>query len=392
MKKLLLAKNRLVLRLLKSFAKRLKELQNVIQRIVDKKYARIVLEAKKMQVLEPKQAVLLVVAEEKTSEIELRAQELKLKEEAAILFINKMTDAQLNDFLSKSNFKDEDVRISFVIPSRIKNNPTFNLKGLLDSCIEYADDIKRCEFLIIVDIDDDLHRYVELKKDYANKVRLKILISKKRYSFFHLHKYWKIGFENMSNYSKMYNLCSDDMRMNQKGFDSIVLDIDAKYSDNVYIIHTTKFDGKKLFGRNYHLNTDIIHDDYRMIFFLMSTDGVAASYYPFVARSFYQEAQKLQEEGIVHEKDDWAYIANCYAADWYSSILGDYISALGLTNRVFYLDNFTARNMQTTSDHHVKRDEYGFEEYRYLIQKFFEKSTINHMRRIALAVSKRVKK
>ena len=353
-----LAKRHFLKKLLKSSIKRLKEFQIVLQTVLDEgqKTAETILDARVLDL----KAVAQIESEEKIEPIIL-------------------TD-EIKKFLKNSKFSEIDISISFIMPSRAKNNPTFAPSKLLDSYLINCSNAGKSEFIIVIDEDDDIEKFIDLKQAYADKLPLKIIISKERYSYYNFHKYWKIAFKHMSPYSKMFCSCSDDIVIDKIGFDDELMKIDQKFGDNVYIIHTMQLDRKKLFGRNYQSNIEI-HNDYKTLFHVFATDGIPTSYYPFVSRAFYEEGKKLQDSGLVG--DDWVYILNCYSSDWYASILGDFISELGLEKRVTYFDNFIVRDITTISDHHVKYDEYGFREYMYLFQTVFARSTINHLRLIA---------
>ena len=288
------------------------------------------------------------------------------------------------DFL-ETEFLDKDVRISFILPSRARGNHTFALNKLLESIIKNASDIKACEVVVVVDKDDNLGRFAKLKNEYKSKIRLKIIISDIRYSYIDFHKYFGIGIDHSSKYTKMLNMSSDDMTVEKKGFDLILLDIDKKFKDNLYIIHSIEFSKIQLFGKNHKSNIEIDHM-YKTMFYVMTTNGIASSYFPFVSKGIYDVGKELESNKEIEGKG-WSYIANSNY-DWYTSMIGDAMSCNGMEDRIFSSD-IIRRDLTTVADYHVKIDKYGFRPNQYLFQVIFEKSTIAHIKKIALSIKEK---
>lgn len=305
----------------------------------------------------------------------------------SVVAINKLGIENIKRKLLESCFSSKEVKISFLVPSRIKGNVTFNLKKLLDSIIDNASDVSLVEVLVIVDKDDYLDQYLELKNQYKNKINFKIFVSEIRHGYLKLHKYWKIGMDNISPQSKMFNLCTDDMYIEKKFFDKDLLDVDKKFSDNFYIIHTQIVDKTRLFGKNHNSQIDI-DPNHRSMFYVMSTGGNPQSFFPFCSRKILDIGKELIT--LSSNPDEWSYILNSYAGDWYISYLGDLMSKNDMDSRIFY-KNIISRNMTTVADHHVKVDEFGFRPNQYLFQVFFEKSTISHLERIVSQIKQRIK-
>ncbi len=299
--------------------------------------------------------------------------------------INYLSFKHKSKNYSFNNNCSDIVKISFVLPSRIKGNETFGLNNLITSIIDNAYNSKSIEVIVVIDNDDDLYQYQIIKDKFNQYLTIKVIVSSVRYSYIDFHKYFAIGIDNASPSSKMLNMSSDDMIIRQKHFDKTLLDIDKKYPDNFYIIHSQEVSKNKLFGKNHDKKIEI-DARYNMFFYLFATQGVAYSFFPFVSKSIFDVGKDLESHSLIKNKN-WRYIANCNY-DWYTGMISNLMMQSGLQNRVFF-SNMISRNMKTVADYHVKKDEFGFIENQYLFQIFFEKSTIEHLELIVSEIIKR---
>ncbi len=217
--------------------------------------------------------------------------------------------------------------ILFGFSSRFKENFSCVINESFKAVFENADFPEKLGFSIVVDKDDDLAFYNDFLAKNKDK-NIRFFLSDKRYGVEGLHKYDKIIFDNLPKKCSIFFDFSDDAIVKQKGFDSYIFDVQKKFDDNIFIIHT-RDDLYKSYLPDFSEN--------KMLIPWIQKAGSPASLFPIISRRIIEIAKDVIKELDI-EGSEWSPLADTWIYDCYIDYIAYEMKAAGLRDRVFYSD------------------------------------------------------
>lgn len=283
--------------------------------------------------------------------------------------------------LEESHFSQDDIKISYIASIRYIDNANSRLHRFLESILSHADDLKRIEVLLAVDVDDDIEYFLRLKRMYGNRFRMCIFISPERYGYEKLHMYDKLLFRKISPKTLMIGDYSDDVTITCQGFDSKLLEIDRRYPDKIYFVHTRKTKRAAFLG-------DVSKETYRL-YWCMQAQG-PYSFVPVISRRILELAYEAQETLPPEEQKNWSPFCNASIYDCYI----DAISSMMIAKipdgheRIVALDMMRVNPYNLFAPHQHNRDQYNLSPTDRAIIDMLGTDTLSHLDTIATFLAK----
>jgi len=255
--------------------------------------------------------------------------ETKLKNKA---YQNVLQDALRKEAvvkeLEESIFGQDDIKITFAAAIRYIGNINCRLPLFLNSIIENTDDLKRVEVLLMIDSDDDIEYFLRIKRQYGNRFRLCIYVSPQRFGYEKLHLYDKILFKKIAPKTLMIGDYSDDVRITRRGYDTQLIEIDNRFPDKIYFIHTRHTNRDEFLG-------DVSKETYRL-YWMMQAHG-PLSFFPIFSRRVLEVMEDALQELPEAERANWSPFANAWICDCYIDAISTMLRAKGY-NRILQVD------------------------------------------------------
>lgn len=283
--------------------------------------------------------------------------------------------------LEESHFSQDDIKISYIASIRYIDNANSRLHKFLESVIENADDVKRVEVLMAIDIDDDIEYFLRIKRIYGNRMRLCIFISPERYGYERLHMYDKLLFRKISPKTLMIGDYSDDVTITCKGFDTKLLEIDSRYPDKIYFVHTRRNKRAEYLG-------DVSKEVYRL-YWSMQVKG-PYSFVPVISRRILELAYKAMETLPPAEQENWSPFCNASIYDCYIDTISSMMIAKVLNghDRIAVLNMMKVNHYNLFAPHQHKLDKHNLSPTDRAIIDMLGVATLKHLDTIATFLAK----
>jgi hypothetical protein len=263
-------------------------------------------------------------------------------------------------------------KITFYGASRKNGNDNSKMESFLDSVIEHADVLQQIEVLVAIDKDDDVAYFQNLAIRYADRLTIKPIVSEVRHGYLNLHLYYKALFKHAAETTRVLCGFSDDCRIMLKGFDSKILKIDEKYSDNIYFIHTRNTHREKYLG-------DVTENLYLLYWVQQAKEP--ASYFPYFSKGVLDAASTFAVANDT--KNEWCPVANSWIIDCYIDAISVMMKKIGV-DRIHYLHNLAVINHdQVTAPHQRPPHVYGLSPNNLGFIKMLDMNTQRYMHSLA---------
>jgi hypothetical protein len=140
-------------------------------------------------------------------------------------FVSRLGERRRHSILSELAAAQSDPRIMISVAclSRRFGNRDSKLHRMLTSLVATADDPRRIEVLVKIDLDDDLLHYLRIKREFRERISLKIIASPRGRGAADMHRYYDELFGRVEPASLLWQIATDDAVFVRSGWDSAVI-------------------------------------------------------------------------------------------------------------------------------------------------------------------------
>ncbi|NQY43156.1 MAG: hypothetical protein HRT87_07435 [Legionellales bacterium] len=217
--------------------------------------------------------------------------------------------------LQEVQYDKSKIKISFYGAIRVRQVRCL-FSDFLESLIKKSSCLEQIEVITVIDQDDDMSYFYNLKKKFHN-VNIHYIISDIRYGYKHLNGYYRLAIKNISEKSKVLGVFTSDVTITLNNFDKKIMAIDSNYSDNIYIIES--YDERKDdLNLSRKKRASYLGDNISSEALLWQQQRFGpADCYPFISRKILDVSFQCLNMLPKKEREQWCPFANSTMIDCY---------------------------------------------------------------------------